>query len=62
MDFYGYNDKLNDFMNVILDRVTKFEIDPKRFDVIKEECYRGYKTHHTSNLLCKFCYFYLFDC
>ena len=45
-------------MNVILDKVTMFKIDTKRFDVIKEVYYRNHKTHDTSNLLSKYVRYY----
>lgn len=42
----GYNDKLHVLLAKIMDRLTNFKIDEKRFNILKEELHRCLKNFH----------------
>ena len=39
----GYSDKQGVLLDKIMDRLTKFKVDPKRFKILKEAYTRGLK-------------------
>uniref|UniRef100_A0A1B6DGR0 Peptidase M16 C-terminal domain-containing protein n=1 Tax=Clastoptera arizonana TaxID=38151 RepID=A0A1B6DGR0_9HEMI len=45
--FGGYNDKQHILLEKIMDRMTNFKIDPKRFEIIKEAYIRSLKNFET---------------
>lgn len=50
MTFSGYGQKMDIFIKRILEHLTKFKIDPKLFEIIKEKNTRSMKSYRTQKL------------
>ncbi|XP_022253443.1 insulin-degrading enzyme-like, partial [Limulus polyphemus] len=64
---YGYNDKQHILLKTIMEEITHFKVDPKRFKILKETYIRDLKnfsarpsykqtSYYTSELLCEKCW------
>ena len=53
----GYNEKQEDFLDFILDRLTTFTVKSERFSIMKERLERMYKNFHTDQPGSHSCYY-----